>query len=567
MASSQHKTRDPLSRAGLRQLVWLGVLAVGGFVGLMAALSWAASLTGSGGEHLGGINFEKNAISIAMQSEPPQLDSTRTQDVQSGMILAHVMEGLLRYDEQRKVVPGVAERWQIRPDGATFWLRPEARWSDGKPVTANDFVFAWRTAADPATASPYAFLLYAVKNGEAINEGKMPPEGLGVHASGERVLEVEFENPIAYFDKLVAFPTYNPIREDFYKSRNGSYAADADKLLYNGPFVITSWVHGASLRLEKNPLYWDRDEVKLDIIDIPYITNDANAILNLYRDGDIAAAERLGSESLEQALQQRWPIGHFSDGSVWYLELNHRPGRLTSNYHFRKALQLVNDNIELVNKVLKIPSYSPANSIFPSWLKGEHGYFAQEHPAPNLTPDPEAARQELEVARRELGLTRFPPLVILVDDTVTGVKNAEYLQDLYMRKLGLQVKIDKQIFKQRLAKSEAGEFDIVLAGWGPDYNDPLTFGDLFASWNLNNNGRYSNPELDAQVRIAQRSLDPAARMAAFAEIQRILIDDVAIIVNYERGQMYVQDPRLKGVAHNAIGAERDYTRAYLADQT
>jgi oligopeptide transport system substrate-binding protein len=538
VANSQQTNRDPLSRAGLRQLLWLGAAAAAGFVALMAALAFASSLTSSRGEHLGAVNFDKNAISVAMQFEPPQLDSTRTKDTQSGMILTHIMEGLLRYDAKGDLVPGVAEKWDVRADGATFWLRADARWSDGKPVTASDFVFAWRTAADPRTASQYGFLLYAVKNGEAINQGKLPPEALGVHAIGDRVLEVEFENPIAYFDKLVAFPTFNPIREDFYRSCNGSYGADADKMLYNGPFAITSWVHGASLRLEKNPLYWDRDSIKLDIIDIPYITTDVSALLNLYRDGEIASVERLNAEGLDQAVEERYSIGRFSDGSVWYLELNHRPGRLTSNYHFRKALQLVMDNVELVNKVLKLPSYIPTDSIFPSWLKGEHGYFRQEHPAPKVS-------------------------LILCDDTTIATRTAEYLQEVYVRKLGLEVKIDKQIFKQRLAKSEAGDFDIIIAGWGPDYNDPLTFGDMFASWNLNNNGRYENPKLDEQVRIAQRSLDPAVRMAAFAEIQRILVDDVVIVLNYERGQMYVQDPRLKGVAHNAIGAERDYTRAYI----
>ncbi|HEX5418400.1 MAG TPA: peptide ABC transporter substrate-binding protein, partial [Gammaproteobacteria bacterium] len=368
---------------------------------------------------------------------------------------------------------------------------------------------------------------------------------------------------IAYFDKLVAFVTYLPVREDFYRSCDGHYAADADKLLYDGPFAIARWVHGASLRLEKNPYYWDRRDVKLDIIDIPYITTDRSAWMSLYRDGDIASAERLPSQSLEEALKHRWPVGRFNDGSVWYLELNFRPGRLTGNYHFRKALQLVNDNRELVNKVLKNPGYTPTNSLFPSWLKGEHGFFEQEHPPSVVRPDPEQARQQLELARRELGLKRFPPLVLLSDDTDAARRWSEYLQALYRRELGLTVRIDRQIFKQRLAKAVAGDFDILIAGWGPDYDDPLTFADLFASWNLNNDAKYANPELDAQVHIAQRSLDPAVRMAAFAKIQRILGDDVVVIPAYERGLMYVQDARLKGVTHNAIGAERDYTHAYL----
>ena len=125
------------------------------------------------------------------------------------------------------------------------------------------------------------------------------------------------------------------------------------------------------------------------------------------------------------------------------------------------------------------------------------------------------------------------------------------------------MKIDKQIFKQRLAKMTAGEFDMVAAGWGPDYDDPLTFGDLFSSWNKNNRGMYSNPELDRQVRIAQSSLDPKARMDAFGAIQKIVQDDVVIIPSYERGLVYVRDPRLNGIVRRVVGADPDYTNAYI----
>jgi oligopeptide transport system substrate-binding protein len=481
------------------------------------------------------------------------------------MILGHVIEGLGRYDVHGQIVPGVAERWEIRPDGATFWLREDSVWSDGKPVTAHDFVFAWQTAVDPATASQYAFIVYAVKNGEAINNGKLPRSALGVHAVGDRVLEVELENPIAYFDKLIAFSTFFPIREDFYLSRNGRYAADAEDLLYNGPFRITRWVHGANLRMEKNATYWNRDAIWLNAIDIGYMTNDAVARLNLFQDGRVVDVDHIPGEALDQVLQQRWPVGRFSDGSVWLLQINQRPDRLGRNFHFRKALQLANDPAELVYKVLKNPGYSVAESIFPAWLKGVDGLLRAEYPPPRVGTDPVAAREHLEIARRELGLDEFPPIVLLSDDTPAAITHSEYVQERFRRVLGLEILIDRQIFKQRIEKSNAGEFDLLIYGWSPDFDDPMTFGDLFASWNLNNQGRYNNPEVDEYVRIAQQSLDQRARMAAFGEIQRILIEDAAIILNYDRGVLYVQDPHLKGVYRPAVGAEPSYTNAYLVE--
>jgi oligopeptide transport system substrate-binding protein len=131
--------------------------------------------------------------------------------------------------------------------------------------------------------------------------------------------------------------------------------------------------------------------------------------------------------------------------------------------------------------------------------------------------------------------------------------------------LGLDVRVDRQIFKQYLEKANDGDFDVLISGWNPDFDDPMTFADLFASWNLNNRGRYYNPKLDENVRVAQESLDPRTRMAAFGEIQRILIEDAAIIVNYDRGVMYVEDPHLKGVVRRAVGPEPDYTYAYLVE--
>ena len=555
---------DPLSRAAVRQIVWLTVICTVGFALLMVGLSWASELTGSGTEVLGGVDFETRSITLAISQEPPQLDSTRSTDQVSFFVLGHVMEGLLRYDANNRLVPGVAERWEIGPDGARFWLREDATWSDGQPVTAHDFVFAWQTVVDPANASEYAFIMYPVKNGEAINTGQMPREALGVRASGDRVLDVEFEQPIAFFDKLVAFGIYYPVRKDFYESREGRYAADAEDLLFNGPFVMTQWVHGAHVRLEKNLAYWNHETIQLNVIDMPYITSDSNAVVNLYKAGAIARAT-LGTEQLKDAMRLRWNLGRYIDGSVFYIDFNFRPDRLTSNYNLRRALQLVSDPNELVNKVIALPGYQPALSLFPTWLRGVNGAFRLEYPPQRIIPDHEEARRHLELAKQQLGLETIPPLVLLSDDSPLSNKQAEYFQNLFMRTLGLEIVIDKQIFKQRLAKMTSGDFDMVAAGWGPDFDDPLTFGDLYASWNLNNRGMYNNPELDRQVRIAQGSLDQQIRMDAFGEIQRILIEDAVLLPNYERGLVYVEDPRLRGVVYRSVGTDPDYSNAYLAE--
>ncbi len=545
-----------------RPLLVFAMLATAVLAALMWGLQTLASMVGTNTAATKAINYEDNIITIAIREEPPQLDSTRATDASSGMILGHLMEGLLRMDLQDRLQPALARDWQITPQGATFKLRRDARWSDGEPITAADFLFAWRTVVDPQTASRYAFLLYPIKNARAINEGELPLEELGVRSPDPYTIEVEFENPTPYFDKMVTFQTYFPVREDFYRATNGKYGADADKLLSSGPFIARTWVHGDSLYLERNPHYWDKEAVQLNAINVGYITSDPGATLNFFKDNRIAYTT-LGAEDLQEALEQRWHIKREQDGTVFYIEFNHREDRLTRNKNLRQAMQLVLDMEELVYKVTKLPGYLPGESLFPVWLMGVNDYFRKEFPAPRLQLDHQRALAHLQQAQQELGLSEWPQLVLLSGDNPLSNIQSEWTQGVLKSRLGLDLKIDKQIFKQRLEKMHSGDFDMVLGGWGPDYDDPLTFGDLFASWNIQNRGRYVNKELDRLVAIAQSSVDPEERMQAFAGIQQIVFDDAVILPMYERGVTYVVHPHLHNVKRRVIGAEVDFTRSYI----
>jgi len=510
------------------------------------------------------VNFETQTITIALTQEPPQLNGMKATDQVSILILSHVMEGLTRYDRRGNIVPGVAERWEINDKDATFWLREDALWSDGEPVTAHDFVFAWRNALKPETASEYAFILYPLLNGEAINKGEMDAARLGVEAIDDRTLHIRFERPTGYFDKLTAFVTYFPARQNFFESRDQRFGADATDLLYNGPFQISQWVHSASLRMTKNPYYWDRSNITLNAINADYITADTRSRLNLFIDGKIVSTE-LDGETYKDALTQRFRIRRFTTGTVFFLEYNHRDNRITRNLNLRRAIQHVFDPDEMVNKVLATPGNLPGKSLFPVWLKGKHDKFRQEYRAPEAPLDLNQARQYLAQAKAELGLATLPPLVLLVGDSPTAAKQAEYLQGKLKATLGLDIKIDIQTFKQRLAKMTAGEFDIVAAGWGPDFDDVMTFGDLLTSWNLNNRGRYNNPAYDEQVRIAMNSANPAVRMDAMGKVQQIVFDDAVILPQYEQGVIYLLHPALRGVVRRVVGADPDYTYAQVIE--
>ncbi|MBF0624573.1 MAG: peptide ABC transporter substrate-binding protein [Magnetococcales bacterium] len=533
------------------------VSLLAGLLILLPALLW-----GAGTEQA--ITVQPPGITIALDTEPPNLNSLRATDQVSFFILGHVGEGLLRHDQRHGLVGGVAESWSITADTARFTLRSDARWSDGRPVTAHDFVHAWRMALDPATASEYAFILYPIQHAREINHGQRPPTALGVRAPDDRTLEVTLAGPCGYFASLTAFATYFPVRADFHRARGERYAADAGDLLFNGPFRLARWVHGAHLRLEKNPHYWDRNSIRLHAIDIPYITTDPSTRFNLFRDGKIALTG-LDADSLREAMRHRLRIRRFADGSVFFLEFNHRPERPTANRHLREAMRLVYDPEELVDKVIGVPGTLATFSLFPHWLRGLQGTFQEEYPAPVIPVDPIAARDHLRQALAELGLAHPPPLTLLTGDNPASARQAEYLQHLYAKRLGLELRIDKQTFKQRLARMTAGQFDLVTAGWGPDFDDPITFGDLFASWNANNRGRFVDQDYDHWVTVARDSADPRVRLPAFGRLQAILSREVAIIPQYERGLIYIQHPRLKGVVRRIFGADPDYSRAWVAE--
>jgi oligopeptide transport system substrate-binding protein len=254
-----------------------------------------------------------------------------------------------------------------------------------------------------------------------------------------------------------------------------------------------------------------------------------------------------------------------SEGSVFFIEFNHRPDRVTRNINLRKAMQAVYDSQELVYKAIGVAGFIPGRSLFPVYSVGVREKFRIEYPVVNPALDLQQARAYLELAKQELGLQEIPPLSILSDDREISILQAQYFQSLFNRTLGLEIKVDVQTFKQRLDKMFIGNFDLVLAGWGPDYEDPMTFADLFASWNINNRGRYNSPVYDSYIRTAQNSDDQQIRMDAMGKAQQLAIDDVVILPTYERVANTVRHPKLQGVMFKQSGASMVLTYARVIE--
>ncbi len=506
------------------------------------------------------VHHGRQHITIALTQEPPNLDTIKMTDLVSFFIVGHVNEGLLRYDRRGGLAPGVAKTWEVAPRRMIFHLRKDATWSNGQPVTAGDFVFAWRQVNDPALAAPFAAIMHPVLNAEKIQNGDLPVEQLGIRAIDDHTLEVLFEGPCGYCPGLMTHATFFPVNEEFYRSRGNGYAAEANALLYNGPFMLTSWTHGSTLTLRKNPRYWNADAIHLNEIRVGYITEDNRTRLNLFRDGRIALA-RLGPETVRDALDQGLRLKTFVTGGLAYIRFNVGERRPMSHRKLRQAIRYVFDADDFVNKVIGIPGYKPARSFFPSWLNGEHDKFYIEHPPAQIPQDDVKALALVREVREEMGVASLPTLTLLTVTSPTGARIAEFLQGLLAGKLGLRVKVDQQTLKQYLEKSRSGHFDLALSSWYPDFDDIVTYADLLVSWNPNNRGGYRNPDYDRWFRVLQRSADAGERMAAAAELQRIIAEEVPVIPMAETGSAYVQHPKLKGVIRRVIGQDPDYTWA------
>ena len=523
---------------------------------LLSAALWLSGMIASpaGAD---AVDAKSQSITIALLQEPPNLDSTRTTDLVSFFVLGHVGEGLVRYDRRGRLVPAVAERWEQQANRLVFHLREDARWSDGSPVIADDFVYAWRLINDPDYGAPYAAIMYPIRNAQAVQQGEAPMSALGVSAPDPRTLIVDLESPCGYCLSLMVHAAFYPIKQSFHESAGDTYGAEPDRLLYNGPFRLTDWVHGARLTLERNPQYWDAESVPLNRIEVGYITEDNHTRLNLFRDGQIALA-RLGAETVKDAVAQGMRLRTFVSGGMAYLSFNLREGRPTSDVRLRRAIQAAFDADEFVNKVIAIPGYRPAYSFFPSWVPGVESTFLEEYPV--TRPPLDYARAEA-LAADFIGDGAPPTLTLLTVTSPTGAKIAEYWQGLIKQRLGIDVRVDQQTFKQYLQKIRNGDFDIALSSWYPDYGDIATYADLLASWNPNNRGQYQNDDYDRHLETVLRSPDQRERMDAARELHRLIRSDVPVLPMAETGSAYLVHPQLRGVVRRVLGADPDYTGA------
>jgi oligopeptide transport system substrate-binding protein len=505
--------------------------------------------------------------------EPPSMDPTKQADAVSGTWLAHLYEGLTTTDKNGALVMGTAEKMSVSADGKTytFKIKKNAKWHDGKPVRAQDFEYAFKRLVDPKFASEYSFIAETaqiVNAKEIIAKTKQTSE-LGAKALDDATFEVKLLNPVVFFPSLMYFNVFFPVRQDLVEKFGDKFSVNAESVVGNGPFKLAKWQKEAGMRLEKADTYWNASSVKLTAIETPSIIKDNTASYNSFRTGGLDATG-LDIERVKQAQKDKVQIKNFQEGTVFFLEMNQRPGKAFENLNLRKAVSLALNRKEYVSKISGIPSDKPATGLVPDIMPGSTPKisYRKESGVSLKDADMKGAKEALNAYLAETKQAKVPTFTILSGDSSVAKRDVEYFQNHLSKVLNAEVKIDTVPFKTRVQKMRDAQFDIVIAGWGPDYIDAMTFADLFISGNGNNHTGFANKKYDELIDKARVTGDVKERIKLMAEAEKMLLNEQYVIAPfYQRGVAYTLSEGLQGVRRPIVGGMYDFRHAFWAGAT
>ncbi|HDR7777064.1 peptide ABC transporter substrate-binding protein [Bacillus cereus] len=509
---------------------------------------------------------KKQVLNVTVSEEIPSLDTAKTMDGTSAHIMQNIFEGLYALDDQDQPIPAVAKSFKRSEDGKkyTFDLRKDAKWSNGDNVTAHDFMFAWKRAIIPETASQYASMLFYVKNAKEINKGTMPLDALGVKVINDYKLEVELEQPIPYFLQLLALPIYLPQHESFLKEQGKNYALEPNNLIYNGPFVLEKWKHEQEFQLKKNATYWDEKKVKLDEINFQ-IVKDTMTVVNLYEAGDLDRVP-INSQFVDKYKGSK-ELHMSSEPGIAMLRFNEQNNALASK-KVRQSISFALNKEDFVAHFINNGA-KPASGLVPvGHVNEETGKDFRKENGDLSSYDLQNAKKIWAEAKKELGVEQVN-LEFLTFEQDNAKRMAEYIKgDLEKNLQGLTIQIKQQPFKQKLQLEQTGAYDISMANWGPDYKDPISYLELFTTGNLNNKMNYSNLHYDELIKKAKTDfvLEPEKRWGALLEAEQVLLEDAAVAPLYQIGSAYVQKDYVRGIEKHQFGGIYTYKNAYIANE-
>lgn len=498
-----------------------------------------------------------NVLRIARDTDIKTLDGSLATDGMSFEILKTFTEGLVDYDKDGVVISRLAKSWDISADGLTytFKLRDDAKWSNGDPVTAHDFVYSWQRTVDPQTKADYAMIIAdaGIKNAAEITAGNVPVSELGVKAVDDHTLELSLSATVPYLMELLTFPTFHPMNEKFVTEKGANYAKSKDDLVSNGPFVLTEWTPGNSWKLTKNKDYYGAEATKIDGIEYKVLSDYQTAALEFDK-GNIdmtkISSELVSRYNANDAYTKQ-PLGY-----LWFIAPNNDNPDL-KNKDLRLALGYGIDRKHIVDDIMGDGSIA-AEFVVPVGLStGPDGKDFRDSSDKYLQYDKDKAQKHLNDAKTALNKTDFK-FELLIEDSQESKTNAEAIQADLNELDGLTIEITTVPKKDRLDRMKASNYELGLTRWGPDYADPFTYmGTLFVTGTAYNYQNYSNAEYDAMVAKTapggELSTDSVARWQTFKDAEKLLLSEAGVVPIWQSSDALLVNPKVKGIEMHVVG--------------
>ena len=547
------------------------------FIVAALAIAGAMALSGCGGSKSGGEGTKsgdttqtavgKKILTIQLGPDVESIDPALNSAVDGANYILFAFDNLLKMDKDGKVVPGLAEKYEVSDDQLTwtFHLRDGLKWSDGSALTAEDFVYSWQRLVDPNVAAPYAQTVLGMVEGYDDAIGRPDADGnttvdpdptkLKVEAPDEKTLIVHMAKPTPYFDKLAAFVSLSPVKKDVVEANPDGWSIDPKTYISTGPFKLTGWEPGSYLMFEKNENYWDADSIKLDGIKC-LLMQDQNATFSAYESGDALMIKDVPTQEIT-TLKERSDFHIDPILGTYYLDLNTTLDEF-KDPKVREALSLALDR-KYISETITSGTYTPASGFVSEGVTDWNGtawqdnitdksaYINIDDHAGNLAK----AKELLKEAGYENGVG-LPEMVYSTNDASYHKKIAEYLQQAW-KELGINVEVNVVEWKSFTPQRRSGNYQIARDGWVMDYNDPSNILELALTGNGNNNAKYSNPEFDALMSKAATEKDPQTRFGYLHQAEDFIMKDTAMVPLLYYNDFYLQSDKITGSWHSPDG--------------
>ena len=511
-------------------------------------------------------NINYNDITINLGPYPLTIDPSLNVDIWTMTYLIHCFEGLVTKDKDNNIIPGIAEKWDISDDGLTytFYLRTNAKWSDGKPVTANDFVYSWRRVVDPNVAAKFSYFMEPIKNAKEIIAGEKSIEELGVKAIDDYTFEVTLSSPTAYFIDFISSTIYFPTRKDIIEKYGDNWTFNPETYIGNGAFKMIERIEDEKIIMIKNTNYYNIDNIKPEKLTF-ILMEDGNASLGGFINKTLDFVKPFPKNDIENLQNQGFV--HIENLAATYYYYFNLTNEIFKDIRIRKALAISIDRNYIVKKITKL-NEKPINGIVPYGIKGRIKDFRDESDEYFSILEKDYTNNIIEAKKllAEAGYPdgkNFPVLELTTTTREFDIKIAEFIQNIWKENLGINIRINKYEYPIYISFMYGKNFgDIGTYVYYADFNDPINFLNLIKKDIPNNFGSFDDELYNSYLNIASITNDNEYRMDLLFKAEKNLINNFAIIPLYSYSEAFLVSPNLKGVEYDPMGMVR-FHHAYL----